>query len=319
MDKFFNFLKTGLVATVLFVVAFVITYIPVPHTYHEAEAFTVYCSNCSTFLGNNAGFTALGGELTTLVALEAQRESREQILTGTNGWAWWAAKVIVSQMLKSMIAWINSGFENERPMFVEDLQGFLVETADRAFGEYIQEISSVGSFICDPFKLDVRIALSLLYDQAKNQPAPTCTLTGIIDNIEGFLDGTRGSFAQGGWNDWIDITSAPQVYTPYGALISADTGAQARIVNARGAVLKELDFGNGFLSAKECTELEEGGVERTICNIVTPGKTIETALSFNINGEQQSLIAADEVNEVVGALFGALANKVFAEGRGLLQ
>lgn len=224
MDTFFTFLKKSLVATVFLVFAFVATYIPQPFNQvdtveaggltGQATEFTQIANNVQLGAVNvattaSAGFNSITSWATGSLWL------KENLLDGI-GWA--IAKRIVSSMVQSLINWINSGFQGS-PMFLSDLKGFLLQVADEAIGEYISELGEIGSFICSPFRLDVQISVALQYQQARSnggngQPAPTCTLSGIIDNIEGFISGT---FSEGGWNDWFDITATPQTYTPYGS------------------------------------------------------------------------------------------------------
>ena len=312
MDAFFTLIKKSLVATMFVTFGLMETYVPIPHTNNVNQAEAQW----AVFDASNAIKQGLDYVQQKLIeGWNWAIANKEMFLDGI---AWKATKMVVAGMLDSIRAWARNGFEG-RPMFVEDIEGFLRESADRAFGEYIQELGSVGSFLCDPFKLDFQIALTALYARDRiNQPV-TCTLTGIIDNLDGFLSGTRGSFAQGGWNDWFDITADPMTYTPVGALVTADQVAQARIVNARGVVAKELDYGNSWLSQKDCETVEEGGVEKTFCSIISPGKTLQEAVTFNIDGERQALITADEFNEAVVEIGGALATKIFADNGGLLR
>ena len=74
-----------------------------------------------------------------------------------------AAKVFLRAMVRSIIQWINSGFQGA-PAFVTDLRGFLVDVADEIAGEFIYQ-SDALRFLCSPFQLDVRIALAGTYSR----------------------------------------------------------------------------------------------------------------------------------------------------------
>lgn len=204
-------------------------------------------------------------------------------------------------------------------MFVQDLEGFLTNAADMAIGEYLDELGGIGSFLCDPFKLDIQVALALQYQQDRvYQPAPKCTLTGIIDNIEGFMSGAQGSFNNGGWDDWFDITSKPEVYTPFGAALAAQSGANIRILNTKGEESAKLEWGGGFLSGEICETVSGAGTTKEECFISKPGKVIQEALSFNLDSGRQSLVTADEIDEIIAALLGQLANTALTGAAGLL-
>jgi hypothetical protein len=324
MDTFFNLLKKSLVATMFLVFAFVATYIPQPfNQINEVEAGPVGQATEVTQIANNVQLGAVNVATTASAGFDSITSwatgslwIKENVLDGI-GWA--LAKRIVSSMVSSLINWINSGFQGS-PAFVQDLKGFLLQAADEVIGEYIEDLGGIGSFICSPFRLDVQVSVAMQYQQARSnggdgQPAPTCTLSGIIDNIEGFIG---GAFDQGGWQDWFQITATPQTYTPYGAALSAQVGARARIINAQGEELKLLEFGDGFLSGEICETVHGAGSPREDCFISKPGKIIQEALSFNLDSGRQSLITADEINEIIAALLGQLANAAMTGMAGLL-
>lgn len=322
LDTFFSYLKKGLVAIVFLIFGFVATYIPQPYN----EIKTVEAGGLGggstepTQIANNVQLGAVNVATTASAAFDSITSwatgslwFKENILDGI-GWA--IAKKIVSSMVQSLINWINSGFQGS-PAFIQDLKGFLLNAADEAIGEYIEDLGGIGSFICSPFRLDVQVSVAMQYAQARNtgQSAPSCTLSGIIGNIENFLG---GSFSEGGWDNWFKITSTPQTYTPYGAILNAQIGAHAKIINAKGEELTLLDWGDGFLSGKICEAAHGAGTSRENCFISKPGKIIEEALSFNLDTGRQSLITADEINELIAALLGQLANTALTGVAGLL-
>ena len=154
-------------------------------------------------------------------------------------------------MTKSMVNWINSGFQGS-PAFITDLNGMLLDALDTTAGEYIKSLGGIGEFICSPFKLDVQVALQINYAQTRSGQAsgpttPMCKLTDIEDNIEGFLNG----IGDNGWQDWISITSNPQ-NTPYGAYLEAEAQLHAKLVNEAGQQLTIANWNQGFLSKKIC-------------------------------------------------------------------
>lgn len=306
MDSLFLGLKKVLTATMFIVFAFVFTYVPVAPTSHvetvEAGA-----------LGNIVYDPSNTAQSTLSAVADTASWTKNNVLDGI---AWSLAKATVSGMVSSLIDWVNSGFEG-KPAFVEDLGGFLLNVADQEIGNVINDLGGIGSFICAPFRLDVQIAVATQYAEYRGgdaeQSAPSCTLTGIIDNIEGFISGVDPG---NGLADWLTITATPQTYTPYGAVLSAQATARARLINAQGEEIKLLEFGGGFLSQSVCQTIE--GTSEQDCSITTPGKIVQEALSFNLDSGRQSLVEADEINELIGALFGQLANKAITGVAGLL-
>ncbi|MBY0538742.1 hypothetical protein K2P47_05100 [Patescibacteria group bacterium] len=238
---------------------------------------------------------------------------KENILDGI-GWA--IAKQMVSSMTRSLINWINSGFEGS-PAFITDLNAFLLDALDTAAGEYIRSLGGIGEFICSPFRLDIQSALSISYAQARSgmpsgPTAPACRLTDIANNIEGFFAGVT----DGGWQDWLSVTSDPQ-NTPYGSYLEAQYRLKIKLVNEAGQEMEVASWGEGFLSKKICEAIEgPGGGEQ--CTISTPGQVISEALTFQLSTGPRTLIEADEINELIGALLNQLVLAAMEGINGLL-
>jgi hypothetical protein len=258
----------------------------------------------NTLTAASTGITA--GNTTSLVL-------KENVLDGI-GWA--IAKQMVSSMTRSLINWINSGFEGS-PAFITDLNAFLLDALDTAAGEYIRSLGGIGEFICSPFQLDIQAALSVSYAQARSgQPsgptAPACRLTDIANNIEGFFAGIN----EGGWSEWLSVTSNPQ-NTPYGAFLEAQTRMKIKLKNEAGQEMEVASWGDGFLSKKICETIEgsSGGEQ---CTITTPGQVISEALTFQLSTGPRSLIEADEINELIGALLNQLVLQAMQGINGLL-
>jgi hypothetical protein len=318
MTVFFLFLKKAVVLGLLVVVGFVATYTPqLPsNNVQPVQAGGGLGAGATEFtqLANN---TLLGSNLAqnTITAVStAGSWLNDNVLDGL-GWA--IAKRIMSGMIRSLINWVNSGFQG-RPAFIQDFTGFLTDIADQEIGNLISQIggdSGIGSFICSPFKLDVQIAIETQYQRGRaGGSAPACRLSGIVSNIQGFIDGVDTS---GGIRDWLTITATPQTYTPYGAVLTAEGQARARIINAQGQEVDLLKFGGGFLSQRVCEPLQ--GVTGTKnCSIVKPGQVIAAQINKALGAGQDTLVEADEVNELISALLAQLANKALSGVSGLL-
>ncbi len=259
-------------------------------------------------IANNAYLAQIAANTQISSTMESAQNSRE--LADTI--AWQVAKQMVSNMTRSLINWINSGFQG-RPAFIQDLNQFLIDALDNVAGEYIAELAG-SDFICSPFRLDVQAALTINYQQARSgMPSggdeSMCTATGIVSNIENFLNGTINS-----WDEWLTVTANPQ-NTPYGAYLEAEAKLNARLVNAAGQEIEMADWGDGFMSQSVCEPVEGGG---ETCTVSTPGTLINEALSFQITTGPRSLIEADEVNELIGALVNQLALQMVNGINGLL-
>ncbi len=227
--------------------------------------------------------------------------------------AYSAAKVFLHAVVRSTINWINSGFQGA-PAFVTDLSGFLLSVADETAGDFIYNDTALD-FLCSPFKLDIKIALAVQYNKSRpGNYQPQCTLSQVVDNVEGFLD---NDFSAGGWAGWMELALSEES-NPTKAFLNSQAEMYARIANAEGEEMAKLNFGNGFLSLEICDVAEKASGAKPNCVIGTPGSVIANSINDALRAGQDELIAADEINEVFNALFSQLANKAFTGAYGLL-
>ncbi len=227
-----------------------------------------------------------------------------------DGIAFALINIVLQQMSRSIVTWIKSGF-NGSPAFVTDFGGFMTNIADGVAGTIIWG-SELG-FLCSPFKLDIRLALDLQYKKSRDFNVQ-CKLSDVVKNMDSF---TKGNFLAGGWNGWFSMTTNP-TNNPYGALAFAQSQLTTRIANSKGQQIKLLDFGKGFYSKQECKFKPTDEETPTDCKTVTPGDTINAQLNSTLDSGQKRIQVADEINEIVGALFSQLAYQAFAGAGGLL-
>ncbi len=230
-----------------------------------------------------------------------------------DGIAWALINLVLEEMIMSTTRWVNSGFQGS-PAFVTDLNGFLRDIADRVAGEIIW--GSGLAFLCSPFKLNVQLALDLQYRESSRPYEAQCTLSGVVDNMEGFF---AGDFLAGGWDGWFEMTLNNQ-NNPYGAMLDGQAAISAGIQNAQGEQIEILNWGRGFLTMEDCevTGIAANGTAIEECRDVTPGAVIETQLNETLNIPRNRLTLADEINELVGALLSQLTKEIFTGAGGLL-
>ena len=300
---------------------FVATYIPQSwNKVNEAEA--AFSTKAGQIMINATNLAQLAQDRITSVATLAIQWFQSSIWTKEwilDGIGWWIAKMILSQVSRQIVVWINSGFRGS-PAFVQDLEGFALRMADQAAGLYLANLGSplLTQFVCAPFRLNLQIAISAGYNYGRSMfpyGASRCTLTQAMQNIDRFTD---GSFMHGGWNAWYQISAQPLTYTPYGEYLAAQNQLA---LNANVSIRNEnayLGFGNGFFSNKFCDVVATAAVPRERCMVSTPGHVISENLNFHLTAGSRSLIAADEINEILGALLGQLAQTAITGAHGLL-
>jgi len=218
--------------------------------------------------------------------------------------AWAAINILLEEMIRDTTYWVNSGFEG-KPFFVQDLKGFLSQTADDYALYFINQ--DIVKYLCSPFQASVSAALALQYTQFR-QHQPYCTFSDAVRNINSFKNGDF--ITGGGWNAWFNVSLNPNLYQQ-GAFARAsaalDAGAQTNVLNVKA----DVSFGSGFLGKKECEPpaYDDYGNEVDVkpkCVTVTPGETINQSLNKALGATSDRLTVADEFNELIAALVNQL-------------
>jgi hypothetical protein len=237
--------------------------------------------------------TAFGN---TLKSSDTFRENFLNCITRT------IARAAIQQITTSVVNWINSGF-NGQPSFVTNYRQFFTNVADRAAGEFIR--GSGLSFLCSPFQNQIRIALAQSY--ARRNEAPSCSLSKIVGNQQSFMN---GNFKAGGWAGLLSYTTVPT-----NNAFGADSYARNQLIqvqqSARGDASLLISPG-GFLSKTECNPPDSKNPKD--CKIVTPGRTIESALEGTLQTSLRSLELAKNFDEIISALITQLMTKVLYSG-----
>ncbi len=195
------------------------------------------------------------------------------------------------------ISWINSGFKGS-PLYVTNPQGFLNDIADQTIGQYIDSLGGIGSIVCGPFDLQLRLSLNLEFGAGGGyQQEIGCRLSDIQQNVQRAFTG--GSFGSNGWNNWIQLTSVPQ-NNIYGAYLKASNSLDVAIAGRQIINLEQIAWGKGFLSS----------VDPETGEISTPGSLIEDQLSNTLGEEVRRVGLAKDIDAILGALVNQLINQV---------
>ncbi len=219
------------------------------------------------------------------------------------------AKAIIQQITSSIVNWINSGF-NGQPSFVRNYNQFFNNVGDQAAGEFIRGTGL--AFLCSPFQLQIRIAIAQSYAR---RGAASCTLTGVIKNINSFMN---GNFSQGGWGGLLQFTTIP-TNNPFGAYAYAQIGLQSSISNAQTNARNNLSPG-GFISLQKCDPSKGQTPAKGNCPVSTPGTLIEAAMKKTaVDVPYDSLNLAKSFDEIINALITQLTTRMLYQGLSTLS
>jgi uncharacterized membrane protein YeaQ/YmgE (transglycosylase-associated protein family) len=252
---------------------------------------------------------------------------------------------LIQRFTADLVTWIESGFEGE-PSFVSNPGRFLQNSADLAVGGLIEEIAP---WLCDSITPFVIPALAFRFSVSYHyQEELGCRLSDVIDNLQDFLSGTKGSFT---WDNWAKLTTIPQ-NNAYGAYFGATAIIDQRVEKLLNLKKEQLNYGRGFLSSEICyaTNSSSGQREKLVlpdsknfpnpddfkkaltehklkvnrarelgnCEIKTPGSVIQDTLSNALGADLQRYNVAQSFDAIIGALMdlmiGRVREKLFSRG-----
>lgn len=240
--------------------------------------------------------------------------------------AWIMKETIKQSITGSIVNWINSGFEGS-PAFVTDIERNLGRLGDAVARDFFDELEDrTGVDLNSPFQEQVTDFLRTSYYRNTGESGffnrEGYTLHRIAERDDAFL---RGDFSEGGWDAWFSVVTNSS-NNPIGAILNTSDELATRVETFRVNRLRELSFGNGFLSWRgDCIE-ESGGTaeEQALADeegclrydMRTPGIAIQSRLEQALNMSTGSLDIADEISEIVAALMLQLTKQVLG-GSGL--
>jgi hypothetical protein len=215
---------------------------------------------------------------------------------------------MIQNFTASTVDWINSGFEGS-PSFVTDPEGFFTDVGDQVAGKWITSLGPIGSVLCSPFDLQIRLSLSIGRSSSYRRYVG-CRLSDVQKNIYGAF--VKGDWGANGWSNWVSISQTNN--NVYGAYITADDKLTQEVLRKIGLNKDELSWNKGFLSWRKCVKKDAstGACQEYEKNASTPGSVIESQLNNTLGSGQRRIEMADEINEIMDALMNQAIGKIFS-------
>ena len=260
----------------------------------------------------------------------------KQVLEGL---AWAAAKAAIQSITRSIVNWINNGFDGS-PAFVTDLEQSLLGVADtaanyfisRVFNEVTSAVSDINLGLPDlPFRVSITNNARRNYYESTSEDAFLQRLRRESNcwngrNAQSFFQGDFQN--QGGWNSW--FCALRDSNNPYGYQRILEGELNRRVSNARDTRETEINWGNGYLSWRTCRSTPAGGsstgttgtgstatsldgsdpTAKPNCTISNPGASIMDSFHLAKNSPIRTLELADSINEIVSALMSQLITQM---------
>lgn len=221
------------------------------------------------------------------------------VLVGVSwdGIAWCIANSLIEYVANSTIEWANTGF-NGSPSFISNMDNFLEDLADQEAGNFINSIARGATNgevnLCSNFRVSISTGLSNYYSRSNYNRTSSCSLSSVIKNIDGFMN---GNFEEGGWEGWFSMTQNAN-NNRIGATILATDELYSRISAKNNTLKLELGLNNGFLNYKKCTNPKDP----KSCKTVTPGAVIQSSLEKSLNLPKDRLVLAQKFDQVISAV-----------------
>lgn len=212
-----------------------------------------------------------------------------------------AMTAVLDAITKSMISWINNGFEGS-PSFVEDWRGILDDAADKAGGQFLTDLAGINLCNFSPnFNIQALLAVPKFETKVK------CKLSDIQSNFAN-LD---NELENGDWTNWLDLTQTPQ-NNPMSVLLTSLNQKIFEEQRERERVEREAIAGRGFL----------GGKDPATGKITTPSSVTENQINKALTQQYETMsrqVAALSANmglvgPYVVAIGSALVNKLIGSG-----
>jgi len=255
---------------------------------------------------------------------------------------WMLKELVIDAVTKSIIDWIEGGFENT-PQFLEDPSTFFENVLNDTVSAYLFE-SGLDQLICEPFAVDVVLDLGWSYYTPDKDPdfgRLSCDLDdafpgvdiSIDVNNDGVIDGADapvpGADANTGYSRIVeqgDIDFAGGGFTAVMGIFDdqnneigtkfnvADDAADFAAQQASEQAML-LEQGDGMFPQR-CDYDEDPSTELSVCS---PGDFISHHVNQWTDGQLEQLQLADEFAEIINAAAQVLIQKLIGEAEGLLQ
>lgn len=221
-------------------------------------------------------------------------------------------EALVSGLLRAAVSGINKGPDG-RTQYSQNVPQEMRERSDEVAQKFLEDESLNN--ICAPYRDSVKQAVLRNYQNRTRKQTSTyaCKFPGTPDQLQKLLDGNLDE--GGGFAAYLSLLQSGN--DPLSAYTYANETLNRAIQTTQENDLRELEWGNGFRSQKECTQVPSGnGKYEEQCNIVTPGKVISDMASYVSQTGFRQTENADQIDELLGGFISNFQNQVLSSFTG---
>ncbi|MFC1751641.1 hypothetical protein ACFLY5_00660 [Patescibacteria group bacterium] len=256
---------------------------------------------------------------------------------------WLFAKGDLKALIESNIDWVREGAfsgalvpmlgtSNGGPLFITDLKKLLFDGSWQGGGIFIHLFFDPNLNDCLPEPWRAPVGRSLVRDR-KNIVAYKFDCSTLLEGIS-TIDG-MGEFMNmfynletkhGGWDAWLSLFDSP-TNLPMGMYDEYTNEMESQASAAQDQLRSEALMDNGFIGKKICApdSIIETAPAWTgigpLCTkwiTETPGSFVKNLVDEHSTSELRSFENADELSEMIFALFESITSSLFNEGGTLL-
>jgi hypothetical protein len=220
----------------------------------EAHAIDAEVVSIGGIEGTMAGLSLLNTAGSTLTSATANSAST-LIMQILNGIAWKVAKDMLQSMSKSMLTWLNSGY-NGAPAFVTNLEKELLKASDTQATRYINQLAQSSGLASAPYKAGLVTGQSNGYFKSTGKGTYFDKNPYTLDKATGgdaksFLSGNngKGDLSKGGLDAFSSLFSNCS-NNPYCAYEQSLNDLSTSASGAAGTQSKLIDQSGGWLPWK---------------------------------------------------------------------
>lgn len=219
---------------------------------------------------------------------------------------------LIAGLERAQIKAINEGGPDGRPRFARDVSGDLYGLAKGVAAEILTN----GEFgnMCPSFSTSTQKTIARDWERNINRPysALACSFPGGRNSQQRFVQGSFSEMGYAGLTALIDPANSADSAYILGSIYIDDS-----IKAAQEDYLRDLSYGNGFLSSQACEKVPVGnGKYEESCGTVTPGRLIADTASYLSLSGNRLVESADEINKMVGTMFANLASQILSSATG---
>lgn len=226
-----------------------------------------------------------------------------------------AAEAAASQIVRSALRWFNTA-DNGNSQFIRDQVAQRLEYSDKARAEALKQYNLQN--MCNPYRNVVRRNSAAAYMKRTRDPNNSYSCTVAKEDVSKMRAMTEnGDFASGSFKVFFDVILNPQNQVFFAQEYYEE---RARELERRALAnfTEEALWGSGTLSVKkDVTSPTATGENRVHQEIITPGFLISNLVTQSAQSGFRQLENADEIDQIVGALFAGITSQILTNVNGL--